>query len=196
MKIEKNKNHLIFALVAVFSIFVALSCVAASDVDVMSDNNTISEPVDNGQELILDNATVSEPVDNGQEAILDNATVSEDADNGPEVISDNNTISEKLHNNPRIILDENNNFTMTAKYHSGTPSIWKVSPESYGVEISKPQYVVDHPSLMGFSGTVYFNIHVISDDYYVRLVLVNIVTGAVVDEMDSDFLDWILPSNF
>ncbi|MBQ7927395.1 MAG: hypothetical protein IJ287_01420 [Methanobrevibacter sp.] len=57
MKMLKNKNHLIFALVAVFSIFVALSCVAASDVDVMSENNTISEPVDNSHKVISDNNT-------------------------------------------------------------------------------------------------------------------------------------------
>ena len=67
--------------------------------------------------------------------------------------------------------------------------MWKVSPETHGVEVSKPYYVIDHPSLMGSSDTVYFDIHVISDDYYVKLVLVSIITCQIVNEIDSNMIN-------
>ena len=86
------------------------------------------------------------------------------------------------------ILDDNNDFTMSAKYNSGTGYMWKVSPETHGVYVAEPRYVVDHPGTSGSSGTVYFDIHVISDDYYVKLILVS-PTGKVVDEIDSDMVN-------
>ena len=82
------------------------------------------------------------------------------------------------------ILDDNNDFTMSAKYNAGTGYMWKVSPETHGVNVAEPRYVVDHPNTFGSSGTVYL----ISDDYYVKLILVS-PSGKVVDEIDSDMVN-------
>ena len=85
------------------------------------------------------------------------------------------------------IIDDNNDFTMSARYSASTGYMWKVSPETHGVDISE-RYVVDNPDRCGSAGTVYFDIHVNSDDYYVRLILVS-PTGKVVDEIDSDMVN-------
>ena len=86
------------------------------------------------------------------------------------------------------ILDDNNDFTMSARYNGGTGYMWKVSPETHGADVSAPRYVLDHPVRCGGSGTVYFDVHVTSDDYYVKLILVG-PTGQVVDEIDSDMVN-------
>lgn len=147
MKSVKNKSHLIFALVAVFSIFVGISCIAACDV-----NN--------------------------------NATI----DDGSNVVVADNVLEPKDSSHSGLILDGNNDFTMSVRYNSGTGYHWEVSPESYGVDVSEPNYVQDHPGLCGTSGTAYFNVHVNSDNYYVKLVLVS-PSGKIVDEVDSDMIN-------
>ena len=86
------------------------------------------------------------------------------------------------------IIDDNNDFTMSARYNAGTGYIWKVSPETYGAVVSEPRYVLDNPYTIGGSGTVYFDIHVNSDDYYVKLILVS-PSGKIVDEIDSDMVN-------
>ena len=91
----------------------------------------------------------------------------------------------------RAIFDDNNDdnidFTMSARYSASTGYFWKVSPETHGVDISE-RYVVDNPDRCGSAGTVYFDIHVNSDDYYVKLILVS-PSGKVVDEIDSDMVN-------
>ena len=84
--------------------------------------------------------------------------------------------------------DDNIDFTMSARYNGGSGFMWKVSPETHGAEVSKPRYVLDQPLSFGGSGTVYFDVHVTSDDYYVKLILVG-PTGQVVDEIDSDMVN-------
>lgn len=86
------------------------------------------------------------------------------------------------------VPDLNNDFTMTVPYTAGTGYHWEVSPETHGVDIGKINFVEDHPGCLGSSGTVYFNFHVNSDDYYVKLVLIS-PTGEIVNEVDSNMLN-------
>lgn len=147
MKNNKNRNQYLFALLVVFSVFIGISCIAASDVD---HNSTI--------------------------------------DDGSNVVVANDTLAPKDSSDSGIILDGNNDFTMSVRYNAGTGYHWEVSPESYGVVVSEPNYVQDHPGLCGSSGTAYFNVHVNSDSYYVKLVLVS-PAGDIVDEVDSDMIN-------
>lgn len=147
MKSIKNKNHLIFALVAVFTIFVGISCIAAGDVN-------HNAAVDDGS-----NAAVA-----------------------------SNVLEPKDSSSSGIVLDDNNDFTMSVRYNAGTGYHWEVSPESYGVVVSEPNYVQDHPDRVGSSGTAYFNVHVTGDSYYVKLVLIS-PSGKIVDEVDSGMIN-------
>lgn len=90
--------------------------------------------------------------------------------------------------NPGIILDGDNCFQMTVPYNSGTGFHWEVSPETHGVELVSEEYVADHPDMCGTSGTGYFSFHVVSDDYYVKLVLIS-PSGEVVDSVDSNMIN-------
>ena len=80
------------------------------------------------------------------------------------------------------IPDDGNVFVISHAYTSGT-GWWEVSPETHGVDVSEPCYVMDPPDESGCSsGTVDFGIHVNSDDYYVKLILVS-PSGDIVDEI-------------
>lgn len=85
------------------------------------------------------------------------------------------------------VLDHSD-FTMSVPYTAGTGYHWEISDESYGVDVDDINYVQDHPNTCGSSGTAYFNFHVNSDDYYVKLVLVS-PAGDIVDEIDSNMLN-------
>lgn len=86
------------------------------------------------------------------------------------------------------IIDDNNDFTMSARYNTGTGYYWQVSPESYGVELISTNYEVDHPDTCGSSATAFFNFHINSDDYYVKLILIS-PTGEIVNELDSNMIN-------
>ena len=86
------------------------------------------------------------------------------------------------------IVDGNNDFTMTVRYNAGTGYHWEISPETYGVDVNSIDYKVDNPHVVGSSGTAYFNFHVNSDDYYVKLVLIS-PSGDIVDEVDSNMIN-------
>ena len=85
------------------------------------------------------------------------------------------------------ILD-NGDFSMSVPYNAGTGYHWEVSDETYGVDLIDVNYVQDHPNTCGSSGTAYFNFHVNSDSYYVKLVLIS-PAGDIVDEIDSDMIN-------
>ena len=84
--------------------------------------------------------------------------------------------------------DRFNTFTMTVPCTAGTGYHWEVSPETYGVDIGPSKFVEDNPGCVGSSGTVYFNFHINSPDYYVKLVLLN-PTGEIVKEVDSNMIN-------
>lgn len=87
-----------------------------------------------------------------------------------------------------VILDDNNDFTMSARYNTGTGFYWKVSSDSYGVDLISIKNVIDHFDACGSSATSYFKFHVTSEDYYVKLILVG-PTGNIVDEIDSNMIN-------
>ena len=90
--------------------------------------------------------------------------------------------------NSGVIIDDQDMFTMTVPQTAGTGYHWEVSSESYGVDVCSSNFVEDHPGCFGSSGTVYFNFHVNSPDYYVKLVLIN-PSGEIVKEVDSNMLN-------
>ncbi|WP_407432180.1 hypothetical protein [Methanobrevibacter sp.] len=90
-------------------------------------------------------------------------------------------------NDPGIILN-NGSFVMSVPYTAGTAYHWEVSPETHGADVSFDKFVADHPDCMGSSGTCYFNVHVNSDDYYVKLVLIG-PNGEIVNQIDSDMVN-------
>ena len=90
--------------------------------------------------------------------------------------------------NLNVIPDCNNDFTMTVPLTAGTGYHWEVSPETYGVDIGGHKFVEDNPGCLGSSGTEYFNFHINSDDFYVKLVLIN-PTGEIVKEVDSNMIN-------
>lgn len=96
-------------------------------------------------------------------------------------------VDDSAANDTGVILN-NGTFTMSVPLTAGTGYHWEVSPETHGADVSSEDFVADHPGTCGSSGTVYFNVHVNSDDYYVKLVLVS-PTGDIVDEVDSDMLN-------
>lgn len=91
-------------------------------------------------------------------------------------------------NDLSAVPDCNNDFTMTVPYTAGTGYHWEVSPETYGVDLVSSNFVEDHPGCLGSSGTDYFNFHINSDDYYVKLVLIS-PNGEIVKEVDSNMLN-------
>ena len=149
-----NKNHLIFALAVVFSIFVGITCIAAAEVNQQVSDDSLATEVNHSDDSL---------VDIGHRSIIPHN-------------DDNN--------------DDNIDFTMSAKYVAGTAYTWKVSPETHGADVSAPRYVFDEPRYIvnhtdhrsGGSGTVYFDVHVNSDDYYVKLILVDF-SGNIIDEI-------------
>lgn len=90
-------------------------------------------------------------------------------------------------NDPGIILN-NGSFVMSVPYTAGTGYHWEVSPETHGADVSFDKFVEDHPDCVGSSGTCYFNVHVNSDDYYVKLVLID-PNGEIVNQVDSDMIN-------
>ena len=89
--------------------------------------------------------------------------------------------------NTGVILN-NGTFDMSVPCTAGTGYHWEVSPETYGADVSSGEFVADYPGYAGSSGTVYFNVHVNSDDYYVKLILIS-PTGDIVDEVESNMLN-------
>ena len=71
------------------------------------------------------------------------------------------------------IEDEDKYFELSRTSYPGWH--WEVNPESYGVELVSQYDVVNAPSyaLVGAPATTYFKFHIISDDYYVDLQLIN-----------------------
>lgn len=89
-----------------------------------------------------------------------------------------------------LILNQNNDFTMSVKYTAGTAYKWEVSPETYGVEINREYEAPDDHGIPGYCGgvgTEHFNIHVTSEHYYVKLILVS-PSGEIIDEVDSNMI--------
>ena len=71
------------------------------------------------------------------------------------------------------IEDEDKYFELSRTSYPGWH--WEVNPESYGVELVSRYDVVNAPSYawVGAPATTYFKFHIISDDYYVDLQLIN-----------------------
>ena len=103
-------------------------------------------------------------------------------------VNDINVDDNSLSDNPGVILDDNGDFIMSARYNTGTGYYWVVSSDSYGVDLSSIDNVVDHPDCTGSSATSYFKFHVTGDDYYVKLILLS-PTGEVVKEIDSNMIN-------
>ncbi len=99
-----------------------------------------------------------------------------------------NNDDNSLSDNPGVILDDNGDFIMSARYNTGTGYYWVVSSDSYGVDLSSIDNVVDHPDCTGSSATSYFKFHVTGDDYHVKLILLS-PTGEVVKEIDSNMIN-------
>lgn len=165
----ENKSPLLLSLLIVFSVFVSLSCICAADVD---GGEIISAEADGGE-------IISAEADGGE-------IISADADNG-DIVGAEADGGEIISSDGGPILKDND-FTMTVRYNSGTGYCWKVSDETYGVEVNSIDNVLDHPGACGSSGTQYFNFHVTGQDYYVKLVLVS-PSGKIVDEVDSNMLN-------
>ena len=71
------------------------------------------------------------------------------------------------------IEDEDKYFELSRTSYPGWH--WEVNPESYGVELVSRYDVVNAPSYawVGAPATTYFKFHIISDDYFVDLQLIN-----------------------
>ena len=82
----------------------------------------------------------------------------------------------------------NDVFTMSAPYTAGTGYHWEISSETYGVNVVSVDYVQDHPGTCGSSGTAFFKFQPTSDDFYVKLVLIN-PSGDIVKEIDSNMIN-------
>ena len=113
----------------------------------------------------------------------DNITLTDDGSNNVDLELGDNTYSNDSSNS-ETILDENGYFSMTLRGQSGsTGYLWKISPETYGVDVVQDKYVPDNtpnpkfPEIqtVGGGGTSYFTFHV-NDDYgghfYLKLILV------------------------
>lgn len=86
------------------------------------------------------------------------------------------------------VLDDDGNFVMSVPYNGGTGYHWKVSSDSYGVDLVSKHNEIDHPGLSGSSATAYFTFHANSDDYCAKLILIS-PSGDVVKEVDSNMLN-------
>lgn len=71
------------------------------------------------------------------------------------------------------IEDEDKYFELSGTSHAGWH--WEVSSDSYGVELVSRYDVVNRPSptWVGESGTTYFKFHIISDNCFAKIVLIN-----------------------
>jgi hypothetical protein len=71
------------------------------------------------------------------------------------------------------IEDEDKYFELSRTSYPGWH--WEVNPESYGVELVSRYDVVNAPphAWVGAPATTYFKFHIISDDYFVDLQLIN-----------------------
>ena len=106
----------------------------------------------------------------------------------PALTNDGDLIAKALSDSHGVILDDNGDFSMSARYNTGTGYYWVVSSDSYGVDLISTNNVIDHPDACGSSATSYFKFHVTSDDYYVKLTLLS-PTGEIVKEIDSNMIN-------
>ena len=79
----------------------------------------------------------------------------------------------------------NDTFTMSARYSASTGYLWRVSPESTGVELINTYYKVDAP-YPGGGGTAYFTFKVCSEHGVAKINLIS-PTGKIVDTMEQEF---------
>ncbi len=167
MKFDSGKC-LLFVLVF-FAILVSFGSVCAADTNNAYDNYAFGH---------LDQPTVPNN-DLGDLPIIGGDSVA---------VNDINVDDNSLSDNPGVILDDNGDFIMSARYNTGTGYYWVVSSDSYGVDLSSIDNVVDYPDYSGSSATSYYKFHVTGDDYYVKLILLS-PTGEVVKEIDSNMIN-------
>lgn len=79
-------------------------------------------------------------------------------------------------------------LTMTVKYNSGIGAHWEVAPETHGVTFMSKKFIPDHPDASGSSGTLKYSFLKQSQDYYVKLVLID-SSGKIIKVVDSDMLN-------
>ncbi len=182
MKFKKT-----FFILALFTVFISLSCISAADIhsdNNISDSNLISEQ--NNSDIGIIDVTDSIPEENNSHISI--------IDIDPSIID----IDPIIHINPHRHINDTNSVTrnedniiMSLRGESGSTGYhWVISPETYGVDLISRNNYLDNPDprLAGSASTTVFDFHITSDDYYVKLILVT-PSGQIAEEIDSNMIN-------
>lgn len=193
----RNNGKIILLVFLVASVFIGLSCVSAADVDGNSSSSESHSGIYIHNNITIDNRFIdNHAFDDGDcpnhTAVIKNSTFV------PNVAEPGDAIYLKDSSDSGLILDENGNFQMSLRGASAsTGYTWKISSETYGVDLIDTKYVSDYDRLpieyrpIGGGMTTYFTFHVNDDfdgHFYVKLILVS-PSGEIVKEVDSNMIN-------
>ena len=191
--IFNSRKNLSFAFLLFFAVLVSFGSVCAADSNNAGGNYTFGNrdmptlpphgdlgdlPPIGGDSVAVNDVNVDDNLNDCRSVLLDSGDDS--------AANDDSSFYGVFGGN--IGIPDSGDFGMSVRFNAGTGYHWEISSESYGVDLLYVSTYFDHPDCVGSSATSYYCFHKNSEDYYVKLILID-PRGNIVDEVDSNMIN-------